>query len=87
MLADCRFPVDPARPDPALAGAIVDWGPVIRHERVVGVGPDGLEDKEMVAIVAYMQRLGMDIKAQKTAAASVAAPVTAPVVAAPGGMR
>jgi len=41
MLADCRFPVDPARPDPALAGAIVDWGPVIRHERVVGVGPDG----------------------------------------------
>ncbi|MBP6843810.1 MAG: hypothetical protein KA201_08700, partial [Kofleriaceae bacterium] len=41
MLADGRFPVDPARPDPALAGAIVDWGPVIRHERVVGVGPDG----------------------------------------------
>ena len=31
-------------------------------------GPDGLEDKEMVAIVAYMQRLGMDIKATKTAA-------------------
>ncbi|MBL8624104.1 MAG: hypothetical protein JNK64_22535, partial [Myxococcales bacterium] len=41
MLADCRFPVDPARPDPALAGAIVDWGPVVRHERVVGVGKDG----------------------------------------------
>ncbi len=41
MLADCRFPVDPARPDAALAGAIVDWGPVIRHERVVGVGHDG----------------------------------------------
>ena len=31
-------------------------------------GPQGLEDKQIVAITAYMQRLGMDIKATKTAA-------------------
>ncbi len=30
-------------------------------------GPSGLENKEMVAIVAYMQRLGRDIKANTTA--------------------
>jgi cytochrome c oxidase cbb3-type subunit I/II len=30
-------------------------------------GPDGLEDKQMVAIVAYMQRLGRDIKVTATA--------------------
>jgi cytochrome c oxidase cbb3-type subunit I/II len=37
----------------AIAAAIVEQG-----------GPAGLEDKDMVAIVAYMQRLGRDIKAQ-----------------------
>ena len=31
-------------------------------------GPRGLEDKQIVAMVAYMQRLGRDIKVQKTAA-------------------
>jgi cytochrome c oxidase cbb3-type subunit I/II len=32
-------------------------------------GPQGLEDKQIVAITAYLQRLGMDIKASKTALA------------------
>jgi cytochrome c oxidase cbb3-type subunit I/II len=40
-------------------------------------GPSGLEDKQIVAMVAYMQRLGRDIKVQKTAAV--------PATAAPGG--
>jgi len=31
-------------------------------------GPQGLEDKQIVAITAYMQRLGMDIKASGTPA-------------------
>ena len=39
-----------------IAAAIVEQG-----------GPAGLEDKEMVAIVAYMQRLGRDIKVNSTA--------------------
>ena len=40
-----------------MAAAIVEQG-----------GPRGLEDKQIVAIVAYMQRLGRDIKVQSTAA-------------------
>ncbi len=40
-----------------VAAAIVEQG-----------GPRGLEDKQIVAIVAYMQRLGRDIKVQSTAA-------------------
>ena len=40
----------------SIATAIVEQG-----------GPAGLENKEMVAIVAYMQRLGRDIKATATA--------------------
>ncbi len=39
-----------------LAASIVEQG-----------GPRGLEDKQIVAMVAYMQRLGRDIKVQKTA--------------------
>jgi cytochrome c oxidase cbb3-type subunit I/II len=39
-----------------IAAAIVEQG-----------GPAGLEDKQMVAIVAYMQRLGRDIKVTTTA--------------------
>ena len=39
-----------------LAAAIVEQG-----------GPRGLEDKQIVAMVAYMQRLGRDIKVQNTA--------------------
>ncbi|MEO7361534.1 MAG: cytochrome-c oxidase, cbb3-type subunit I [Gemmatimonadaceae bacterium] len=46
----------------SIAAAIVSQG-----------GPQGLEDKNMVAIVAYMQRLGQDIKVSKTAAAPAAA--------------
>jgi cytochrome c oxidase cbb3-type subunit I/II len=38
-------------------------------------GPDGLEDKQIVAMVAYMQRLGRDIKVTATASA---APAQAP---------
>ena len=36
-------------------------------------GPSGLEDKEMVAIVAYMQRLGRDIKVASAASTPTAA--------------
>ncbi len=39
-------------------------------------GPEGLEDKEMVAMVAYMQRLGKDIKATATSATAPAAGAT-----------
>ena len=35
-------------------------------------GPKGLEDKQMVAIIAYMQRLGHDIKVANTAANTAA---------------
>jgi cytochrome c oxidase cbb3-type subunit I/II len=45
----------------SIAAAIVEQG-----------GPAGLEDKQIVAIVAYMQRLGRDIKVAKVAAASAA---------------
>ncbi len=31
-----------------------------------GIKDEGMEDKEMMAIIAYLQRLGTDIKAQKT---------------------
>jgi cytochrome c oxidase cbb3-type subunit I/II len=43
-------------------------------------GPAGLEDKEIVAMVAYIQRLGRDIKATGVAAAP-----TAPAAAVPAG--
>ncbi|MEO8000196.1 MAG: cytochrome-c oxidase, cbb3-type subunit II, partial [Gemmatimonadaceae bacterium] len=43
----------------SIAAAIVSQG-----------GPSGLEDKKIVAIVAYMQRLGRDIQVQKTASAT-----------------
>jgi cytochrome c oxidase cbb3-type subunit I/II len=46
-----------------IAAAIVEQG-----------GPAGLEDKEMVAIVAYMQRLGRDIKVAKVAVNPLEAP-------------
>ncbi len=39
-----------------IAAAIVEQG-----------GPSGLEDKQMIAMVAYMQRLGRDIKVDRTA--------------------
>ena len=37
-------------------------------------GPAGLENKEIVALVAYLQRLGTDIKKGGLATASGAAP-------------
>lgn len=46
----------------SIAAAIVEQG-----------GPKGLEDKQMVAIVAYIQRLGHDIKVQNTAQATPSA--------------
>lgn len=61
----------------SIAAAIVEQG-----------GPAGLEDKQMVAIVAYMQRLGRDIRV--TATPSSAPTVgTAPAVpaAAPGAQH
>jgi cbb3-type cytochrome oxidase cytochrome c subunit len=36
-------------------------------------GPAGLEDKQIIAMVAYMQRLGRDIKVTATADNSTAA--------------
>ncbi len=47
-----------------LAAAIVSQG-----------GPDGLADKEIIAMVAYLQRLGRDLKAATTA--STGAPAAA----------
>ena len=41
-------------------------------------GPTGLQDKEIVALTAYLQRLGRDISATRTAAAP-------PLGASPGG--
>jgi cytochrome c oxidase cbb3-type subunit I/II len=43
----------------AIAASIVEQG-----------GPRGLEDKQIVAMVAYMQRLGRDIKVTAAAAAT-----------------
>ncbi|HUO51452.1 MAG TPA: cytochrome-c oxidase, cbb3-type subunit I, partial [Gemmatimonadaceae bacterium] len=50
-------------------------------------GPKGLGDKEIVALIAYIQRLGMDIKTPAAAAAPAPAPVAlvAPAAAAPAG--
>ena len=50
-------------------------------------GPAGLADREIVAIVAYMQRLGQDIKGASGTRASVtgASLKGAPVAAAPTG--
>jgi cytochrome c oxidase cbb3-type subunit I/II len=42
-------------------------------------GPDGLEDKQIVALVAYLQRLGTDLSKLP-----VEAPPTAPVLAGTG---
>jgi cytochrome c oxidase cbb3-type subunit I/II len=47
----------------AIAAAIVEQG-----------GPAGLEDKQMVAIIAYIQRLGHDIKVAKVATSTGEAP-------------
>jgi cytochrome c oxidase cbb3-type subunit I/II len=57
-------------------------------------GPKGLEDKEIVALTAYLQRLGRDLKnaSATTAVVPPAAPAVAPgakpiALAAPDGSR
>ena len=55
------------------AEKIVSWSNIARREGLLGLeaiaeevraqrGPKGLADKEIVALVAYLQRLGTDIK-------------------------
>jgi cytochrome c oxidase cbb3-type subunit I/II len=46
-------------------------------------GPTGIEDKEIVALTAYLQRLGTDIKWKKVAPAALTVPASAPT-ATPG---
>ena len=41
-------------------------------------GPDGLADREVIAMIAYMQRLGRDIRNAPATTASTDAPSTAP---------
>jgi cytochrome c oxidase cbb3-type subunit I/II len=51
----------------------------IAAEIVQKGGPAGLENKDVIALIAYMQRLGVDIKAQIPAAPpaqAAAAPAT-----------
>ncbi len=71
-------------------GEAVTRAPAMAREQAMQIGaaiaqqggPKGLEDKQVVALVAYMQRLGRDIKAQKTAV--IAAPSSAVAI---GGTR
>jgi cytochrome c oxidase cbb3-type subunit I/II len=48
-------------------------------------GPEQLQDKEIIALIAYLQRLGTDIKSKATAAAPATDKTPAPMAAAPGG--
>ncbi len=48
-------------------------------------GPTGLEDREILAMVAYLQRVGTDLHRGETPAPAAAAPSTAPAVAATTG--
>ena len=67
-------------------GDAVNHAPQMAREQAKAIGaaiaeqggPKGMEDKQMVAIVAYMQRLGRDIKAQNTAANASPKPVATP---------
>ena len=54
---------------------------VIAAEVEAQKGPTGLVDKEIVALTAYLQRLGTDIKWKKPAVA----PASAPPLRAPAG--
>jgi cbb3-type cytochrome oxidase cytochrome c subunit len=46
-------------------------------------GPAGLGDREVIALIAYLQRLGRDI--QQAPAAAAVLPVAPPAAPAPGG--
>ena len=48
-------------------------------------GPTDLADKEVVAVIAYLQRLGTDIKARPPTTAGADPPAAAPAVATHGG--
>ncbi|MFH1570688.1 MAG: cytochrome-c oxidase, cbb3-type subunit I [Gemmatimonadota bacterium] len=53
---------------------------------VAQLGPEGLADKEVIAVTAYLQRLGTDIRWRRPAAVPLTAgPAAAPVPAAAGG--
>jgi cytochrome c oxidase cbb3-type subunit I/II len=49
----------------------------IQRDIAANDGPGNLADKKIVALIAYLQRLGTDIKNQPPAAAPAAAPATA----------
>ncbi|BAH40817.1 MAG TPA: cytochrome-c oxidase, cbb3-type subunit I [Gemmatimonas aurantiaca] len=59
-----------------IAAAIVEQG-----------GPAGLEDKQMVAIVAYMQRLGRDIKVTTTSSNTTSSNAPSSAASAPGAQH
>jgi cytochrome c len=54
---------------------------------VAGGGEPGLDTREIVALIAYMQRLGRDIQGAQPLAANAASPVRSsrPAAAVPGG--
>jgi cytochrome c oxidase cbb3-type subunit I/II len=64
-------PYTPAQIASAEADARAQAG-TIAADIVAQQGPSGLEDKEIVALIAYLQRLGTDIKAVPVAAAAPA---------------
>jgi cytochrome c oxidase cbb3-type subunit I/II len=72
-------------------GDAINRAPAMAHEQAKRIaadiaangGPPELADKEIVALVAYLERLGTDIKAQPAAAQAAPAPAAASVV--PGG--
>jgi cytochrome c oxidase cbb3-type subunit I/II len=55
---------------------------IVADELAAQGGPTGVENKEVIALIAYIQRLGTDIKKATPAAAPA---VTASAERAPGG--
>ncbi|HPH68825.1 MAG TPA: cytochrome-c oxidase, cbb3-type subunit II, partial [Kofleriaceae bacterium] len=49
-------------------------------------GPAGMENKDIIALIAYLQRLGQDIQAGRNQAAAVPAPVAAPAPVVPASV-
>jgi cytochrome c oxidase cbb3-type subunit I/II len=74
-------------------GDAINRAPQMAHEQANALaadiekngGPSGLADKEIVALVAYLERLGTDIKNPSGVAQAGVIPAAAPVV--PGGSR